>query len=130
MNMVNNPGHSARLRSDGAAAYLNTSHGELVHFKLNGEILSRTKITDKFLRGLLELPDGRLAIGGGNALLIFDRSARQVVDTIELSSESHGTIFDIQIMPPEFELPPDSLEAKIGKIVAFDGQKTIWSKTA
>ncbi len=122
-----NPSHSLRILSDGTAAYLNTSHGELVHFKLDGKVLSSTKITEKFLRGLLELPDGRLALGGSNELLIFDLVTRTVVDCIELSRDPLNTIFDIQIMPSNFDLPPESLQAKIGRIVAYDDQKTIWS---
>jgi len=129
IDSANNPSHSVRVLSDGTAAYLNTSKGELIHFMLNGRVLSVTKITDKFLRGLLELPDGHLLIGDSNVLLIFDLAARAVVDQIELSPDPMNSIFDIQIMPPEFELPPDSLEAKTGKIIAFDGQKTIWGKT-
>lgn len=129
INAAINPSHSVRALSDGTAVYLNTSKGELIHFTLNGEVLSVTKITDKFLRGLLELPDGRLLLGDCNTLLIFDLAARAVVDQIELSDDPMNSIFDIQIIPPDFELPPDSLEAKIGKIVAFDGQKTIWAES-
>ncbi|MFZ5881204.1 MAG: hypothetical protein ACOY0R_17700 [Chloroflexota bacterium] len=126
LQTAHNPSHSVRMLSDGTAAYLNTSHGEVIHFRLDGTILSTTKISEKFLRGLLELPDGRLALGSSNHVLIFDLGTRAIVDRIELSSEPLNSVFDIQIMPPNFDLPPDSLEAGLGQIAGYNGQKVLW----
>ena len=125
-----NPSHSIRRLSDGTAAYLNTSHGEVIHFNLDGRVISSTKVSERFLRGLLELPDGRLALGSSNNLLIFDLQTCSIVDRIELSSDPLNSVFDIQFLPPEFDLPPDSLEDKVGKIVGFDGRKVLWESGA
>ncbi len=121
-----NPSHSIRILSDGTAVYLNTSHGEVVHFGLDGKIFSNTKVSERFLRGLLELPDGRLALGSSNNVLIFDLQTCEIIDRIELSNEPLNSIFDIQLMPPDFDLPPDSLEAGVGRIIGYDGRKTLW----
>lgn len=128
INTAQNPSHSVRVLSDGTAAYLNTSHGEVFHFDMNGKIISGTKVSERFLRGLLELPDGRLALGSSNNVLIFDLKTCTIVDRIELSSDPLNSVFDIQIMPSDFDLPPDSLESKTGAILGYDGCKTIWDK--
>ncbi len=47
---------------------------------------------------------------------------------LELSENIGVSIFDIKFLPDEFELPPDSLQAKVGKITGFDGSHIIWDK--
>jgi hypothetical protein len=128
LNTAHNPSHSVRVLSDGTGAYLNTSHGTLIHFKLDGSLISNTKLSEKFLRGMLELPDGQLAIGNSNVLLMFDLKSCKITDQIELSTDILNTIFDIKILPPEFELPPNSLEEKIGRIKGYDKQWVIWNR--
>ncbi len=128
IDTAQNPSHSVRGLSDGTAVYLNTSHGEIIHFDLDGRVISTTKVSEKFLRGLLELPDGHLALGSSNYLLIFDLKTCSIVDRIELSPEPLNSIFDIQIMPPDFDLPPDALEDRLGKIAGYSGRETIWQK--
>jgi hypothetical protein len=125
-NAAQNPSHSVRLLNDGTGFYLDTSHGELVHFDMQGNILSNIKVTDKFLRGLLVLPYGQLIIGAGNSLLIFDQTTGTVLDEIELSDDLHDTVFDVKILPSDFDLPPISLQAKLGSIVGYKGQAVIW----
>lgn len=126
LHTAQNPSHSVRILSDGTAAYLNTSHGEVIHFNLDGTVISTTKVSEKFLRGLLELPDGRLALGSSNTVVIFDLRTCEIVDRIELSDDPLNSVFDIQILPPDFDLPPDSLEARVGQIAGYDGRKILW----
>jgi hypothetical protein len=121
-----NPSHSVRLLDDGTGLYLVTSKGLLIHFDKDGNILLETKITDKFLRGLLVLPGRQLVIGAGNSLIFFDFNAQKITAEIQLSNDPLNTVFDLQILPPEFELPPASLQAKIGRIVGYSGQEVIW----
>jgi hypothetical protein len=121
-----NPSHSVRILKDGTGVYLDTSNGDLINFNKQGDILFRTKITDRFLRGILELPNGQICIGAGSTLLFFDREAGKVVDQIKLSSESLNTVFDIQLLPSEFDVPPASLTSKTGRMIGFEGQKIIW----
>ena len=122
-----NPSHSICIMRDNTGIYLDTSAGSIVHFDLTGSIISKTKITDKFLRGVLELPDKRLAIGAGNILLIYDLAEQKIIKEIEFSDESLNTVFDIKILPSNFELPPSSLEFVVGRIAGFENQKIIWA---
>jgi hypothetical protein len=59
-------------------------------------------------------------------LILFDFPAQKITAEIQLSEDSLNTVFDVQILPPEFELPPASLQAKIGRIVGYSGQEVIW----
>ena len=124
--VTHNPSHSVRTLNDGTGLYLNSSNGSLVHFEMDGKILFEHKITDEFLRGLLVLPNGQLAIGAGNTLLTYDLQARKILSTLSLTDDPKNSVFDIQILPPEFELPPSSLHEKIGRVLGFDGRKIIW----
>ncbi|HUH97122.1 MAG TPA: hypothetical protein VLZ89_07180 [Anaerolineales bacterium] len=125
---LQNPSHSARILDDGTGLYLDTSHGTLIHFDPNGDIISNTRITEKFLRGLLVLSDGQLAIGTDNLLLVFNLQKGEVVSEIEITKDPRITIFDVQVLPPEFELPPDSLESRTGRIAGFANRNILWEK--
>jgi hypothetical protein len=124
-----NPSHTIRVLDDGTCLYLNSSHGRLVHFDLDGSILSSEKITDKFLRGLFILPNRQLIIGAGNTLLYYDLNSHRTFAEIELSSDPLNSVFDIQILPADFDLPPTSLSEKVGRIIGFDGKNVIWENS-
>jgi hypothetical protein len=126
--VLHNPSHSVRMLEDGTGFYLATSSGALIHFDEDGNTLSNTKLTDKFLRGLLVLPNRQLVIGAGNSLLVFDYLTRKIVTEIELSKDPLNTVFEVGILPPDFDLPPASLQAKVGRVVGFKGQEIIWEK--
>ncbi len=128
--VTHNPSHSVRLLEDGTGLYLNSSYGALVHFNMNGTVLMQEKITDEFLRGLLVLPQGLLAIGAGSTLLIYDLNAREVISEIPLTDDPKNSIFDIQYFPADFELPPASLQEKFGNVIGFEGRNIIWEKNA
>ncbi|MBK9923765.1 MAG: hypothetical protein IPP66_00605 [Anaerolineales bacterium] len=123
---AHNPSHSICSLHDGSFIYLDTSSGIVIHFSQDGNVFSSTQITEKFLRGALELPDGRLALGASNTLLIFNLANQKIVDAIELSTEPSNTIFDIKLFPSGFDLPPDNLETATGRMLGFDGEKIIW----
>lgn len=126
--VLHNPSHSVRMLEDGTGFYLATSSGSLIHFDEKGDILSNIKLTDKFLRGLLVLPDRQLVIGAGNSLLVFDYQMGKIVTEIEVSKDPLNTVFEVGVLPPDFELPPPSLQAKVGRIVGFRGQEITWEK--
>lgn len=124
--VTHNPSHSLRILDDGTALYLATSSGEMIHFDLNGNILSKTKVTERFLRGLAILPGRELLMGADNKLLVFDFAAKKITAEIEIAENPKTSIFDIQILPPDFELPPPSLESKCGRITGFAGRRVVW----
>ncbi len=123
-----NPSHSVRILEDGTGLYLATSKGSLIHFDENGNILTSVKITENFLRGMLVLPNQQVVLGAGNTLIILDLHTKKITAEIELSKDPLNTVFDLQVLPPDFDLPPDSLQAKIGRIAGYNGQNVIWEK--
>ena len=125
---AHNPSHTVRPLRDGTCVYLDTSTGSLVHFDISGFIQSKTVIGDSFLRGLLELPNGQLAVGSGNSLLFFDLSEMKVIGSIQVSEKPHDTVFDIQLLPDEFILPPESLEFITGRMLGYDGERILWNR--
>lgn len=126
--VAQNPSHSPRFLEDGTGYYLDSSHGRLLHFDGQGNLLSNPVITEKFLRGLLPLPNGQLAIGAGNTLLMYDLLRKEVVDELTLTEDGNVSIFDIKVLPENFDLPPESLQAKFGRIVGFDRSNIIWDR--
>ena len=127
---VNNPSHTVRFLADGTGIYLNTSRGSVVHFDEKGHVISQTKVTEKFLRGALQLPNGRLVLGASNSLLFFDLETGRVIEKVNLSDDVSNSVFDIKMLPDDFDLPPKSLEAEIGRMSHFDGREIIWEQPA
>jgi hypothetical protein len=121
-----NPSHSPRCLKDGTSIYLISSRGSLVHFDVQGKVLSDTVISEKFLRGLLVLPNGQLAIGAGNTLLIYDLAEKKIVSELELTNHVKTSIFDIKILPENFALPPEALDEKFGRIIGVVGSRIQW----
>lgn len=128
---MSNPSHSVRALADGSAIYLDTSNGSVIHFNAEtGAILHRTEITDQFLRGAVCLPDGRFALGAGNEVLLYDLASRQVTGRVRFSDNPLESVHGLNLFPPDFDLPPDSLQAQYGKIIGFDGQHILWDRSA
>ncbi len=126
--VTHNPSHSIRILEDGTGLYLNSSYGRLVRFKMDGEILMDEKVTDEFLRGLLVLPGHRVVMGASNTLVIYDLKARQILNKIELTNDPKNAVFDIQFFPDGFDLPPASLQEKIGTVIGFEGRNILWEE--
>lgn len=106
------PSHSLRLLRDGSGIYLKTTTGELVHFNPDtGDIYSSHPIGEKFLRGACELLDGSLLLGDNNSLLHYDLQDHRVLKRTIVSDDQTEAIFDIQLLPEGFDLPPDSFVA-------------------
>jgi hypothetical protein len=112
---IANPGHSVRLLSDGSAVYLDTSHGAVVHFDpRTGRLLNSTEVTaEGFLRGAVEIAGGGLLLGAGNELLLYDPPARRVTAHMPVAADAAEAIHGLELLPPEFDLPPASLEARL-----------------
>ena len=73
LNGATVPSHSLLALPDETVIYLNTTAGTVVHFSPgNGEILSETRITEGFLRGVAPLSDDRYLMGSKNEMITFD----------------------------------------------------------
>jgi hypothetical protein len=104
------PSHSIRILQDKTAIYLNSTTGELVHFKpATSEILDKVKIGTGFLRGARQLPDSTILLGDNNILLLYDYSTKNIIFNLPIIPDKNEAIFDIQLLPEEFDLPPISL---------------------
>ena len=127
---MSNPSHSVRALEDDTAIYLDTSNGVVIHFDAGtGMILHKTEVTDQFLRGAVRLPDGKFALGAGNEVLVYDPVLHQVTSRIRFSDNPLESVHGLNILPPDFDLPPDSLQAQCGKIIGFNGQEILWDRT-
>ncbi len=116
IDVATNPSHTVRALPDGSGIYLDTSHGLIVHFDAQtGAIHSQTKIADQFLRGAVLLPDGKIALGAGNEILIFDIETKSMLDRISFTANPDESVHGLTLLPPEFSLPPDSLQTILNK---------------
>jgi hypothetical protein len=121
------PGHSILARSDGTAIYLNTSFGNIIHFKPeNGRIISKTKVSTQFLRGIVHLSDDEIIVGSQNNLLWFSLQTREIRKQITLSDNLNEAVFSIHEFPETFSLPPISFESQLGKLVGFNEKEAIF----
>lgn len=121
------PSHTLLPLADGNMLYLNTTSGEAIHFSSqDGAIFSRTLIAEEFLRGACQLPDGTLILGDNNSLIHFDILGRRVIRRFPVSEDAGNSVYDIKIMPEDFDLPPDSLAQGLGQVTGFDGQSVLF----
>ena len=103
------PSHSIRLVNDHQMIYLNSSSGELININLiNAEILMQEKVGKKFLRGAVVLEDNSVLLGDNNELVHFDISNKRIISRTLISEDPAEAIFDIDILPGTFSLPPES----------------------
>ena len=68
-------------------------------------------ISDRFLRGLERLSDRLMAAGSQNHLLLVDLYRKKVIDKIKISSREDDSVFDIKMLPSNFNEMPARLEA-------------------
>lgn len=105
------PSHSVLAMPDGTAVYLNSTRGTIINFQpYRGEILSETRVTEGFLRGVARLADNSLVMGSKGELLRFDLAARRLMDRMKLTSDPNESVYDVKVMPPHYSLPPASFE--------------------
>lgn len=104
------PSHSLLVLPDLTAITLNTTTGEVVHFEPKEcRIISSTKVTDGFLRGVTVFPDGRLVLGSQTELITFDLESLRVLDRMEYTGDKNEAVYDIALLPPHYSLPPETI---------------------
>jgi hypothetical protein len=103
------PSHSLLEAPDGTVIYLNTTQGCVLHYEpQSGDVISLTKVTDGFLRGVTLLPDGLFLMGSKNELITFDLGARRVKARSRISDNPNEAVYDIKVLPDHYSLPPIS----------------------
>jgi hypothetical protein len=107
---VVSPSHSIHLLSDLSAIYLDTTRGAIIIFNPDsGQIRTSFTIGTNFLRGIRQLSDETLLIGDGNKLVHFDLSNGQIIFSTTIAEMPNDAIYDIEVLPNNFKLPPTSL---------------------
>lgn len=105
------PSHSIRILKDETAIYLNTTTGEIIHFNPENDVIyATTPVGKRFLRGAEQLPDGNLIMGDNNLLIHFDLAGKQVLSKTMITEDTSEAVFDIKVLPDQFDLPPDSFQ--------------------
>jgi hypothetical protein len=105
---------------------LNTTKGEVVHFEAStGDVISNTKVTDGFLRGVTLLPDGSLLLGSKGELLKFDLSSCQILDSFRITDDKNESVYDLMVLPSHYSLPPESFEEHFEKAVGSKAEDVV-----
>jgi hypothetical protein len=120
------PSHSLMQMPDGTIVYLNTTKGEVVHFEAStGDVISITKVTDGFLRGVTLLPDSSLLLGSKGELLKYDLSTCQILDSFCITDDKNESVYDLMLLPSHYSLPPDSFEDHFEKAVGSKAEDVV-----
>ena len=120
------PSHSLLVLPDDSAIYLNTSAGEVVHFNPSTrQILSSTKVTDGFLRGVTSLDERCLLLGSRGELIRFNLPSLKTEGRIMLTEDANEAVYDVKVLPPHYALPPDSLERHFEQMVGTTAEEVI-----
>ena len=126
---LNVPSHSLLARPDGSVLYLNTSAGELVHFRpAEQQPLSLTRISSTFLRGITHLSNNHYLIGTQNKLYLFNLDTLCIENSFKLSDNLNEIVFSIHKYPESLSLPPKSFLTHLGELEGFDGRYPIFVK--
>lgn len=101
------PGHSIRILQDGTAVFLNTGKGQIIHFHpLHQKPISTSQLGNGFLRGVRQLNDESLLLGDNQTLIRFDIYKQKIISMHNISDNPNESIYDINILPDHFDLPP------------------------
>ncbi len=106
---ANVPRHNVLL-SDEFLIHNDTPSGEIVLIDaLSGEVRERIAVGDRYLRGLLQLDDGRLVVGAQNQLVVVSLHQADSRREIYLSSDTRESVHSIAELPMTIGLPPVAL---------------------
>ena len=114
------PSHSLLTLPNGTVVYLNTTEGKVIHYDPRAnQILTSTKVTDGFLRGVTYLGNDTLALGSKQEVLFYDMNERKIITKMKIISDPNEAVYDIKILPGHYSLPPDSMEEHFQMTTGF-----------
>ncbi len=115
LDHITTPSHSLLPLNDGSVIYLNTTEGKVIRFdpQEKNKVISITKVTEGFLRGVALLPNGNLVMGSKGELIEFSLTDLKILSSKMLTSDPNESVYDIKILPHHFSLPPLSLAEQI-----------------
>ncbi len=109
LNNCSVPSHSLRNLNRNSAIYLNSTSGELIFLDTNRiEFQNKIKVGNNFLRGVKVVDENSIFIGDNNFLINFNSQNKKIVSRTLISNDVNEAIFDINILPDNFKLPPKS----------------------
>jgi len=122
------PGHSLLLLPNNTVIYLNTTEGTVINFDPETcEVLSTTRVGKGFLRGATSLDNHTLLLGDKQDLIIYDIRVNQVVERIRITADTKEAVYDIKVLPPHYDLPPNSFEEHFEALMGFNANSLIES---
>jgi hypothetical protein len=120
------PSHSLLVLKDQTMIFLNTTAGEMIHFEPeDGQILSTTKVTNGFLRGVIQIDESRLLMGSKTELITFDLRSLSVESKMAITQDINEAVYDIKILPAHYAYPPQSFEQNFEQAVGFKSEDLI-----
>jgi len=122
------PGHSLLLLPNNTVVYLNTTEGTVINFDPETcQVLSTTGVGEGFLRGATSLNNQTLLLGDKQDLIMYDIRVNQVVERIRITADSKEAVYDIKVLPPHYDLPPNSFEEHFEALMGFSANSLIES---
>ena len=108
------PSHSLLPLSENRFVYLDTTEGKVLEINSKtGQVLVSTKITEGFLRGVTQLSKNELVLGSKGELIFFDLEKHIIKKRLQITDVPQESVFDIEILPPNFAIPPIFLGEEI-----------------
>ena len=105
------PSHSLLLLPNNTAIYLNTTEGTVINYDPETcQVISITRVGKGFLRGATSLNNQTLLLGDKQDLIMYDIRVNQVVERIRITADTKEAVYDIKVLPPHYDLPPNSFE--------------------
>jgi len=106
------PNHDLVPKSDGTVLRSDTNAKCVICFDpCTGVVLKRIEIGGKFVRGMALLSEDTVVVGAQNEIAVVDIVKREVRGRLRLTQDQRVAVFDIGIVPEEFEPFPDSLQS-------------------
>ena len=122
------PGHSLMLLPNNTVIYLNTTEGTVINFDPKTcQVISTTRVGKEFLRGVTSLNNHMLLLGDKQDLIMYDIRVDQVVERIRITADSNEAVYDIKVLPPHYDLPPNSFEEHFEALMGFNANSIIES---
>jgi hypothetical protein len=84
-------------------------------------------VGEGFLRGATSLDNHTLLLGDKQDLIMYDIRANQVVERIRITGDSKEAVYDIKVLPPHYDLPPNSFEEHFEALMGFNVNSLIES---
>jgi hypothetical protein len=122
------PSHSLLLLPNNTAIYLNTTEGTVINFDPETcQVISTTRVGKGFLRGATLLNNQTLLLGDKQDLIKYDIRVNQVIERIRITADLKETVYDIKVLPPHYDLPPNSFEEHYESLMGFSANSLIES---